>query len=234
MATGELAPVLKQRFFDLNGVPLAGGLLTTYAAGTTTPLATYTDSTEATPNANPVVLDSQGYCNLWMAASNYKFVLTDSLSNAILTVDNVQSIAGKITTALNTFQANILAGLYTRIVGTAAQVTAGIATDSTIAGAISACVAGNSILILAGTYTENPNIAIKLTIQGTGENCNIAGSITFASGSDYSYLRGIRTTQSITLNSAVSGVIVTEVFLASGMTFVDNSTGSMVSGIQET
>ena|ERR1022692_1745720 len=234
MATAELIPYLKFREFDANGVPLAGGLLNTYAAGTTTPLPTYTDETGATPNTNPVVLDSAGRANVWMGPSNYKFVLTDSLSNLIYTEDNVQSIANKITTALNTFQASILAGLYTRIVGTSAQVTAGIATDSTIAGAIAACVAGNSILILAGTYTENPNIAIKLTIEGTGENCNVAGSITFASGCDYSYLRGIRTTQSITLNSGVNGVIVTEVFLASGKTFIDNSSGSLVSGIQET
>ncbi len=234
MATAELGPVLKQRFFDANGVPLAGGLLNTYAAGTTTPLATYTDQGAGTPNANPIVLDSGGYCNLWLGASSYKFVLTDSLSNAIFTVDNVQSIAGKITAALSAFQANVLGGLYTRIVGSAAQVTAGTATDSTIAGAISNCVSGNNILILPGTYTENPNIAIKLTIEGSGGGCIISGSITFASGSDYSYLRGIRTTQSITLNSGVNGVIVEEVFLASGKTFIDNSTGSMVSGIQET
>ncbi len=234
MATTELTPVLKQRFFDANGVPLAGGLLYTYAATTVNPLATYTDQTGNTANANPVVLDSAGYANVWMGASSYKFVLNDSLGNLIFTVDNVQSIASKITAALSTFQASILAGLYTRIVGSSAQVTAGIATDSTIAGAISNCVSGNNILILPGTYTENPNIAIKLTIEGTGGGCIVSGSITFASGSDYSYLRGIRTTQNITLNSGVSGVIVEELFLASGKTFIDNSTGSLVSGIQET
>jgi hypothetical protein len=48
------------QFFDNSGVPLNGGLLYTYAAGTTTPQTTYSDSTGATPNANPIVLDSAG------------------------------------------------------------------------------------------------------------------------------------------------------------------------------
>jgi hypothetical protein len=42
------------QFFDNNGVPLAGGLLYSYAAGTTTPLATYTTSSGVTPNTNPI------------------------------------------------------------------------------------------------------------------------------------------------------------------------------------
>jgi hypothetical protein len=35
------------QFFDDNGDPLTGGKVYTYAAGTTTPLATYTTSTGA-------------------------------------------------------------------------------------------------------------------------------------------------------------------------------------------
>ena len=38
------------QFFDNNGIPLAGGLLYSYAAGTTSPLATYTTSSGVTPN----------------------------------------------------------------------------------------------------------------------------------------------------------------------------------------
>jgi hypothetical protein len=46
------------QFFDNNGIPLAGGLIYTYAAGTTTPQATYTTSAGNIANANPIVLDS--------------------------------------------------------------------------------------------------------------------------------------------------------------------------------
>jgi hypothetical protein len=42
------------RAFDPNGLPLAGGKVYTYAAGTSTPLATYTDQAGSTTNANPV------------------------------------------------------------------------------------------------------------------------------------------------------------------------------------
>jgi len=33
-----------QQFFDNNGIPLAGGLIYTYQAGSSTPLVTYTDN----------------------------------------------------------------------------------------------------------------------------------------------------------------------------------------------
>lgn len=89
MAT-NLAPVLKQRYFDANGNPLAGGLLYTYQAGTTTPQATYTDSSGVTPNSNPVVLDANGEANVWLDISlSYKFILEDASGANQWTTDNV-------------------------------------------------------------------------------------------------------------------------------------------------
>lgn len=86
----SLAPFIKQRFFDTNGDPLAGGLLYTYQSGTTTPQATYTDSTGGTANANPVVLDANGEANVWTDVSlSYKFVLKNSSGSTQWTVDNV-------------------------------------------------------------------------------------------------------------------------------------------------
>ncbi len=77
------------RALDSNGAPLNGGKLYTYGAGGTTPLATYTDSTGGTPNANPVVLDSTGSANVWLTTAAYKLSLTDSLGNSQWTVDNI-------------------------------------------------------------------------------------------------------------------------------------------------
>jgi len=91
----NLAPSAKLRFWDNSGNILSGGLLFTYAAGTTTKLATYTDSTGGTPNTNPVVLDSTGQCNCWIPPGvAYKFVLspstdTDPPTNPFWTVDNI-------------------------------------------------------------------------------------------------------------------------------------------------
>ena len=80
------------QFFDNNGNPLAGGLIYTYAAGTTTPAATYTTYTGGTANANPIVLDSAGRtpAQIWLTSgSSYKFVLQTSLGVTIKTDDNI-------------------------------------------------------------------------------------------------------------------------------------------------
>lgn len=88
--TALLPPFPKFYAADANGVPLASGLLYTYAAGTTTPLATYTDSTGSVANTNPVSLDSSGKANVWLAAGTaYKFVLEDQFGVVQWTEDNI-------------------------------------------------------------------------------------------------------------------------------------------------
>ena len=61
-------------FTDPNGYPLANGCVFFYAAGTSTPQATYTDSTGTTPNPNPVILDSTGSATIWLGPQLYKIV----------------------------------------------------------------------------------------------------------------------------------------------------------------
>lgn len=86
----NLAPDFKKRFFDADGNPLALGKLYTYQATTLTPQVTYQDSTTGAPNANPIILDADGYCNVWLDTSlSYKFILADSADNPIYTVDNI-------------------------------------------------------------------------------------------------------------------------------------------------
>lgn len=84
-----LSPLIRQRFFDVNGVPLAGGQLFSYIAGTTTPQGTFTNQ-GGTPNTNPVVLDAYGYADVWINPNlTYKFVLEDVNNNVQWTIDNV-------------------------------------------------------------------------------------------------------------------------------------------------
>jgi len=95
MATTSLSPSPKLQFFDANGNPLAGGLLYTYEAGSTTPLTSYTDSTGVSANTNPIVLDSRGEANVWLSGANYKLALYTSVASGsvlIWTVDNVSSV----------------------------------------------------------------------------------------------------------------------------------------------
>jgi hypothetical protein len=83
------------QFFDSNGDPLSGGLIYTYAAGTTTPRVTYTSSTGLVPHTNPIVLDAAGRVNeIWLdSALLYKFVLKTSTGITVGTYDNVYGAA---------------------------------------------------------------------------------------------------------------------------------------------
>lgn len=84
-----LSPIPRLQFLNpTTGAPLAGGKLYTYAAGTTTPLAAYTDATGSTPLPNPVILDASGTATVWLNGA-YKLVLQDPLSNVIWTVDGI-------------------------------------------------------------------------------------------------------------------------------------------------
>lgn len=97
MVTEVLSPVPKLKFFDNAGNPLNGGKLFTYAAGTSTKIATYVDSTGITPNANPIILDYRGECNCWIPPNvAFKYVLapstdTDPPTNPIFSVDQLVS-----------------------------------------------------------------------------------------------------------------------------------------------
>ena len=170
------------QFFDDNGDPLTGGLLYTYAAGTTTPLASYTDSTGATANANPIVLDSAGRVSgeVWLTTgSSYKLVLKTSAGVTIWTNDNIAGVPASSITSL-------------RINGS----TSGYVDLQTVP------VAGaNTITFPAatGTVLLDPNTAftgtttfetISATKDISGRTLNASGSITVGS-----YLYGSGTGQ---------------------------------------
>lgn len=80
------------QFFDDNGVPLAGGKIYTYAAGTTTPQTTYTSYDGTVPNANPIILDAAGRtpAQIWATEGLlYKYVVATSADVVIRTWDNI-------------------------------------------------------------------------------------------------------------------------------------------------
>jgi hypothetical protein len=85
----KIAPFGRYRAFTANGAPMAGGKLYTYIAGTSTPKVTYTSKTQVTPNANPVILDANGYADVWLDTGGYKFILKDSSDVLQWTVDDL-------------------------------------------------------------------------------------------------------------------------------------------------
>ena len=101
----NLSPIgNSEQFFDNNGIPLSGGLLYAYQAGSSTPLATYTTISGTVANANPIVLNSSGRLDneVWLTYGYfYKFVLKDASGNLLGTYDNIYGIVG-VQTAVGT------------------------------------------------------------------------------------------------------------------------------------
>ena len=91
----KLSPVFNDTQFDDDGNLLVGGLIYTYAANSSTPLATYTDESGATPQANPIVLDARGEAanSIWLTEGNsYKLRLFDALGNFIREFDDIAGV----------------------------------------------------------------------------------------------------------------------------------------------
>lgn len=112
MASVLLSPVGNgQQFFDNTGVPLAGGLIYTYQAGSSTPLTTYTTNLGSIPNTNPIILDSAGRTSneVWMQTGySYKFVLQTSAGVTLQTLDNLYPILQNAAATTNPFTTGMI------------------------------------------------------------------------------------------------------------------------------
>jgi microcystin-dependent protein len=85
------------QFFNNEGLPLNGGKLFTYQAGSTTPFPTYTDVNGLIANTNPIILGTDGRppSTIWLTDGFfYKFILTDANDVTIQTYDNLYGIIG--------------------------------------------------------------------------------------------------------------------------------------------
>lgn len=92
MATGQ-APFFNSQFFTDDGAVAAGYKLYSYLAGTTTPQDTKTDQSGSTNNANPIILDSAGRCNLWLTdTAEYAFELKTPADALVRRWDDVAAI----------------------------------------------------------------------------------------------------------------------------------------------
>ncbi len=88
MAVAMIGP--KFYAWDRNGKPLAFGKLYTYQARTNIPKATYQSEDMVVENTNPVILNGEGYANIYLDGQ-YKMVLKDKDENEIWTSDPVSS-----------------------------------------------------------------------------------------------------------------------------------------------
>lgn len=90
MTVAYLAPQLRLKSWLNNGTSNAFGTVATYAAGTATPVATYTDSTALVQNTNPIVLNQRGEASVWTLQNvAYKFIEADQFGNQIGSTDQI-------------------------------------------------------------------------------------------------------------------------------------------------
>jgi hypothetical protein len=155
----SLTPTPKQQIYGSDGNPLVGGKIYTYAAGTTTPLATYTDAGGLTANTNPIILNSLGQANIWLApSSSYKFSVFTSADVLLYTVDNIATPIDYL--SLVTSLAS------PPPIGSTAPNTGAF---TTLAAATATITTGNITTVNATTITATGTITAEtLTFEGGG------------------------------------------------------------------
>lgn len=100
MALGTVLPQGYSTVEDSTGLAVAGALVWTYASGTSTPQATYTDDSLTVANSNPIVADAAGRFVAFVSpGTDYKIVYETAATPpahgaTIKTVDGVQAIPG--------------------------------------------------------------------------------------------------------------------------------------------
>ena len=119
------------------------------------------------------------------------------------------------------------------IVGSTAQVNAGAATHTSITSALAAASAGQKILVLAGTYTENITVSLKVMIEGVGHSSNLNGTMTFDSNSDYSSVKNMRISGNITFNSGADGIFLRDCWQGSSSILTNSGSGNSILMIRE-
>lgn len=211
--TTSIATPPKLQFFDSNGVPLSGGKLYSYAAGTTTPLATYTSSSGGTANTNPIILDSRGEANVWFNAVSYKLKLTSSTDVEIWTVDNLNGPDQTTLASLAASSGSSLVG-YTQggsgAVATTVQAklrqtvsvkdfgAVGDGTTNDTTAMQNALNSGASVVYIpAGTYLISTKLTFSCNIEGEGFTSiikTVGDIIGLESTTSYGFIKSIRVT----------------------------------------
>jgi microcystin-dependent protein len=224
------------QFFTTTGLPLSGGYLYTYQAGSTTPLTTYTDNGGTSSNTNPIQLGTDGRppAEIWLTYGvNYKFVLADSTNAVIQTYDNLYGIIGVQATS----GATIPAGLISMWSGSIGSIPSGWylcdgsngtpnLTDRFVVGAGSTYAVNGTGGATSVTLTTNnlPAHTHTATVTDPTHSHTIPTPVQGLAGSGASGWQGTNTGVSYTYsasatNAASTGITVANSSVGSGTSF---------------
>ena len=217
--------------FSDDGTPLTNGRLYTFASGTTTFKAAYTDATLGTPCTYTsdgvgglyIALDSRGEAQLWLGTGAYTFVLKTSTGASVWTVDGYQDPSDYALTQLaDKTSATKGAGMVgidlTRsyAAGTIGALLRECAVNVRGAPYYAGGVAVNDATAIQAAIDDNPNGAVYIPNPPDGSRDYLLTSgLTIASGSTgwvigddtYIEVQGDITAFSVTDASGVKGGI---------------------------
>ena len=198
----NLGPAPKAQFLTAAGQPLVGGKVYTYAAGTTTPLVSYTDASGASANTNPIILDGRGECSIWFAPSSaYKIKLTDSNDVEIYVVDNIVGsgyVSGGTVVSSSVVNSSITGGIISGATVTTSTIDSTIIGGSSPSSATFTSFAGSWASLPAGTrmifaqtsaptgwtkVTTDDNKALRVVSGSAGTGGSVPFTTAFSSQS---------------------------------------------------
>jgi len=214
-----LTPSPKQQIFGSDGLPLVGGKIYTYAGGTSTPIATYTDFGASTANTNPIILDSLGQANIWLInTTSYKFVVKTAAEVTLYTVDNIS-----IPLDFSAFASPPPIGNTTPNTGAFTTLTAsGAVAFATTLGVTGAVVLGNALTV-AGQLTLNNTGAAKLSVGTTGQRPTAVTGMVRYNSTDNKF-EGYGATAWGALGGGATGGGADQVFVENGQTVTTSYT----------
>ena len=187
--TASLIPSPVMQFTDATGAPLVGGKVYTYAAGTTTPLASYTSYAATSSNTNPVILDSRGEAAIWFGNATYKVILKDSTDTLIWTSDNISAVVA---------MAYVAPGTANNLLQSNGSAWASVAPSTVTVGNATAAAS----VPLSGVTGTGTGVTTFLT---TPSSANLAAALTDETGSGSAVFATSPTLTSPTLVAPVLG-----------------------------
>lgn len=192
------------QWFLSSGVVNAGGLIQTYAAGTVTPLATWSESTGTSLNPNPVVLDSAGRAQIWLSAAAYKFVIQTSAGATIMTIDGYNPDTLNTTVSSLTSTGDIISQQPTAATGSANQSSNNVKIQATYWDGAASQIDQWNIQDVLGTGS-NPTSTLTVTHSGSSGTVTLSvPSAPVSIGSTLTVAGAVTASTSVTTPALIS------------------------------
>ena len=172
------------------GIPLVGGKLYTYLAGSTTPATVYQDDAGGSSHTNPIILNARGEppAPIWInGGQSIKFALNDANDAPIRTIDDVTGVGDPtgITNTVSEWTTFSYAPTY--VSASSFTVTGNQTADLNVGRRVKIPVSGNTSY---GTITASAFGAVTTVTIDTTNSVGLDSSIDALSSFEISILSG--------------------------------------------